>query len=531
MPKTVSPAEVKAMLSDGEELALLDVREQGRFFLDGHLFFASSLPLSALELRIADMVPRLDTRIVLCDGGEGLAGRAAARLGELGYKGARVLAGGSAGWRDAGYEVFTGFNVPSKAFGEFVEVQYHTPSVSAEELQEMMDKGEPLVVLDSRPMDEFRKMSIPTGIDVPGAELAYRVSMLAPAPDTTVVVNCAGRTRSIIGAQSLINAGIPNKVVALRNGTMGWHLAGLELEHGANRAATEPTEACLAEALAIKSRVEVRFGVREIDMATLEQWRRDDTGTVYVLDVRHPEEFEAGHLAGSRSAPGGQLVQATDVYIGTRNARVVLVDDNGVRATMTASWLIQMGWEQVRVLKDGLAGVLEEGPHVPHVPGLDAVHAEEISPEELSSSLEDASTAVLDLGYSRDYLQGHLPGAWFAIRSQLAETFSQLPPADTVVLTSLDGLAARLAAPEVAALTEGAVKVLSGGTRAWQTAGLPMTEGVENALAGLDDDALLKPYDHDKGVEDAMRLYLSWEINLVAQVKRDGDARFKHFPA
>src|SRR3546814_14009942 len=84
-------------------------------------------------------------------------------------------------------------------------------------------------------MDEYHKMNIPGGIDVPGAELVYRVRDLAPDPDTLVVVNCAGRTRSIIGCQSLINADLPNKVMALRNGTMGWHLAGLDVERGAQR--------------------------------------------------------------------------------------------------------------------------------------------------------------------------------------------------------------------------------------------------------------------------------------------------------
>ena len=78
-------------------------------------------------------------------------------------------------------------------------------------------------------------MSIPTGISVPGAELVLRARELAPRPETTLIVNCAGRTRSIIGTQSLVNAGIPNPVYALRNGTIGWTLAGQELEHGRSR--------------------------------------------------------------------------------------------------------------------------------------------------------------------------------------------------------------------------------------------------------------------------------------------------------
>ena len=70
--------------------------------------------------------------------------------------------------------------------------------------------------------------------------------------------------------------------------------------------------------------------------------------------MRSPEEFKSGHLTGSKSAPVGQLFQAIDEYVGVRNSRLVLIDDTGVRAIITASWLIQMGWEEVYVLEGGL---------------------------------------------------------------------------------------------------------------------------------------------------------------------------------
>ena len=174
-------------------------------------------------------MPRKATRIVLIDDNDGLSQRAAAVLARAGYSDLSYLDGGNAAWAAAGFELFSGVHVPSKAFGEFIEHDSGTPSVSAQELDALMRAGTDMVVLDSRPYDEYSRISIPTGINVPGAELVLRVHDIAPSPDTLVVVNCAGRTRSIIGAQSLINAGVPNKVVALRNGTMGWHLAGLDL--------------------------------------------------------------------------------------------------------------------------------------------------------------------------------------------------------------------------------------------------------------------------------------------------------------
>ena len=122
--------------------------------------------------------------------------------------------------------------MPSKAFGEFVEHESATPNISADELDALIHDRRDLVVLDSRPFDEYHRVSIPTAVNVPGAELVLRIRDLAPSLATMVVVNCAGRTRSIIGAQSLINAGVPNNVVALRNGTMGWSLAGKSCDSG-----------------------------------------------------------------------------------------------------------------------------------------------------------------------------------------------------------------------------------------------------------------------------------------------------------
>ena len=533
-PNIVSPvvgaAELRAMLIDGEELALLDVREEG-VFAKRHLLFAAPLPVSTLELRIDALVPRRSTRIVLCDDGDGLAHRAAGRLMHFGYHNVSVLQGGVAAWAAAGFELFSGMHVPSKAFGEFIEHHADTPRISATELQAKLAAKEDLIILDSRPMNEYRAMSIPGGIDCPGAELVYRINDLVKSPDTLVVVNCAGRTRSIIGAQSLINAALPNKVVALQNGTMGWELAGLTLEHGQSRSAPAPTSQGLAKAKAAADRVARRFGVRSIDRQDLERFRGEqERRTLYLFDVRSPEEYLAGHLPGSRSAPGGQLVQATDAYVGTRNARLVLIDDTGVRARMTASWLLQMGWDEVFVLDGALQEVaLKTGPEPSRVLGLDEAAATLIAADALQARLAAGGALVVDLNSSLAYRKAHIPGAWFAVRSRLKTSIGKLPPAAALVLTSPDGALARLAAPELAQLSKVPVLVLQGGTAAWKAAGFALASGGEH-MADANDDVWYKPYDHAAGVEAAMKEYLSWEIDLVQQIERDGGCRFRTFP-
>ena len=237
----ISARRVSELLAGTGELALLDVREQGVHYR-GHPFYACSAPLSRVELVIDDLVPRKDVPIVVLDGGnEGLAERAERKLKELHYPNVEILEGGCAGWKAAGLELFSGVNVPSKAFGEFVEHEYGTPRIAPGELKRVQQIKKVLVV-DTRPFEEYHRMNIPGGIDVPGADLVYRIHDLAPHPDTLVVVNCAGRTRSIIGCQSLRNAGIPNPVVALKDGTMGWELAGFTVERGSERVAPPPSE-------------------------------------------------------------------------------------------------------------------------------------------------------------------------------------------------------------------------------------------------------------------------------------------------
>jgi rhodanese-related sulfurtransferase len=296
MARPVTARTLKAMLADGQELALVDVREE-LIFSQRHLLFARSVPLSRLELKFASLVPRRTTRIVLCDDADGLVERAADVLWRAGYTNLSALDGGVAAWAAAGFELFSGVNVPSKAFGEFVEHASATPSIDAGELDRLIRGGSDMVVLDSRPFDEYRRVSIPTAVNVPGAELVLRIRDIAPSPQTMVVVNCAGRTRSIIGAQSLINAGVPNKVVALRNGTMGWNLAGLTCESGKARRAPEVSGDGLAWARSAAERVARRFGVARVDPATLARWRADDERTLYLFDVRDPAEYDAGHVA------------------------------------------------------------------------------------------------------------------------------------------------------------------------------------------------------------------------------------------
>jgi rhodanese-related sulfurtransferase len=515
--RSLSAATIKAMLDDGTELALIDVREE-LTFSQNHLLWARNVPLSRLELWFARLVPRLTTRVVLCDDNDGLAKRAATILANAGYTDLSYLRGGIAAWAAAGFVLFSGVHVPSKAFGEFVEHDSGTPSIGADELNGMMRNGADIKVLDSRPFDEYARISIPTGISVPGAELVLRVRDIVNSPETTIVVNCAGRTRSIIGAQSLINAGVPNKVVALRNGTMGWHLAGLACDSGKSARAPGVSGAGLQWAKSAAAAVARKFNVGHIDLAKLDEFRADPKRTTYIFDVRDPDEYAAGHFPGAVSAPGGQLVQATDLYAGTLGARIVLSDDKEVRALMTASWLKQMGWKDIFVLPEAGKEIKHPVRTLLGTPGGDAIDASAVI------AVNDAT--VIDLSRSPDYRRSHIPGAWFAIRSRLDRAIEKIAPVGDIVLTSEDGVLASLAVAEARALTKRPVFWLKGGNAAWSAAGFRFS--TIQRMADEPVDVWLKPYEQPSDTEAAMNAYLSWEVDLLERIKQDGTTRFMH---
>jgi len=520
LPSMSSDA-VRDALRARREIALIDAREEDPF-AQAHPLFAAQLPISRVERDAPWRLPRRDVPIVVYDDGEGIAERVARCLVETGYSQVHRLDGDLDGWRESGGELFRDVNAPSKAFGELVEHELGTPSLSADEVKALIDARADVVVLDARRLDEYRTMSIPTGISVPGAELALRVHDLAPDPATRVIVNCAGRTRSIIGAQSLVNAGIPNPVAALRNGTIGWKLAGLALAHGQDRRFPPAPVRGLAEARDAARSLAERAGASRIGLDAVHAID-DRRRTVYRYDVRTPEEFEAGHLPGFRNAPGGQLVQETDVFAPVRGARVLLADDDGVRAPMTAHWLAQMGWDVAWI--DGVARVSAE-----RTPSSLATDRSDGVVTVAPASIDSARDVVVDFSASADFVRRHVPGAWWALRSRLDEAVARIEAArgrpDRWIVTADQEVDARHAVDDLRAATSVTVTVLQGGNAGWLSAGLPVEVG-EGRLANARIDRYRRPYEGTDNPREAMQAYLDWEYGLVDQLARDGTHGFR----
>jgi rhodanese-related sulfurtransferase len=523
--QSIDAATLQAWLRDGDEIALLDVREHGQYG-EGHPFLAVSLPYSRLELDVQRLVPRRDTRLVLFDEvRSGVAERAAARLLALGYTCVCTLAGGAQAWAAAGRTLFQGQNLPSKTFGERVEQSFDVPHISPMRLQAWLAAGKPVVLLDGRTPQEHRKMTIPGAIPLPNGELALRWPSVVPDPDIPVVVHCAGRTRSIVGAQILRDIGLPNPVYALENGTQGWALEGLELERGSARelppaAGSAAREGARRAAQALADRT----GVAVLSAQQAQAWLDDVQRTTFVFDVRTAAEFEAGSQPGVQHVPGGQLLQTTDQHVGVRNARVLLLDEDGIRAPVVAAWLRRLGVEAATVsAADPLRLPIATAAALPPAP--------EVATAQALLSLRGAGQrlpVLIDLRPSASYRQGHAQGAHWSIRPRLTADARRLTEGELerpLWLLAEDEAIVRLAAQELREAGQARVSWLP--ASALTAAGWP-----QEATPRLPSDAeaidyLFFVHDRHEGNLDAARRYLQWETGLLAQCAPDELAVFR----
>lgn len=531
MSGSVTPARTLALIESDAPVAVLDIREPLEYAY-GHVPACTPVPRRDLERRLPALVPNPRTPIVLCDR-RGERGAADARwLERLGYESASYVEGGMDAWDREGYDHVeatdevhaTAFNFESKAFGERIEAHEGLPKLQPDELRAMLEaeEGPRPLVLDVRTPAEHAGKTVPGSVNAEGVDLGLYAEALR-ADGQPVVVHCAGRTRSIIGTATLRKLGVEN-VYELENGTMGWELAGYELESGSDRNAsgTDLDPERYDELRDSAERLAEAEGVSFLETSELDRLEAviDERQSVYVFDVRTRAEYEMGHLPGALSLPGGQAIQTTDQHVAVRDAEIVFVSDTHVRAAITAYWFAEMGFENVSVLRGGLSGWREAGREIVEGPderpalGADRLDelTEYVTPEELST--REARTVVVSVDTSESFEAGRVPGSRWVSRYDLEPTLGSGALADhaPVVLTCSDGTVSAYAAAQ--ARTEWGVEdvaALSGGLSAWRAEGRPVADGPgERLVEPL--DRVAPPYDQG---ERAMRAYLEWESNLV----------------
>lgn len=520
MPTPITPNDLQLRLADDAPFALIDVRDPPDYNTS-HIIGASLIPRRMLEFELSDAVPHLETPIVLCDEDEQLVHYAAATVERMGYTDVSTLIGGTNRWAFLDLPTEWGVNVPSKDFGERVEVVHHVPEIDADNLHARIERGDPLVILDTRTPEEYRRSCIPGGRSMPGGELAFRITdVLDDAPDdATVVINCAGRTRSIIGTRVLQRMSLEREVVGLKNGTAGWMLAGHELEFGADRdALPSVTPGGQAAAEQYARRCAEEDGVKLIGVEQLDLLReRSRTESVYFIDVRTDAEHEAGHIPGFRWFPGGQAVQRSDDVAVVHHAPIVFACDGIARAALTASWYRQMGHQHIYALEGGVGAwseagrALERGFQLPE-PRLLSQARDAVSTIGPADIFEQPDAVVLHVGTSQEFAGSHPPGARWAPRGSLERDVEQLVPEESTPLLTVceSGEQSLLAAQTLIGQGRRSVSAVGGGMAAYRDAGLPIEYGLTGVLSPPNDILTFGP---QRGYAD-MQHYLRWETAL-----------------
>ena len=519
MAKKIAAEDLSSLLEGNSQFALIDVREAGEYN-STHIIDSSLIPRRQLESQMSAAVPVKGCQVVICDDDGRRAGLAAETLERMGYSDVSVLDGGINQWSTRDFPTEWGSNVISKVFGEKMEVVNQVTESDATELHERIERGDKLVILDTRTPEEYQRFCIPGGRSVPGGELALRVTDITKDldKDTTVIVNCAGRTRSIIGTRVLQRMGLTN-IFGLKNGTSGWVLAGYELETGADRLdLPEPSPEGLAAAEAYADTLAAEDGVRYMDIPRLQAMLANrEKEPAFFVDVRRAEEYEAGHIPGFRWFPGGQVVQRSDDVLVVKNCPVVFACDQKARSTFIASWYRQFGFDEVYAVEGGTSawaaagldlekGVPEEAPY-----GL--AQAKErvrpLSPQDLQVA---SPQVTLFVDTSQDFARGHVPGARWAPRGWLEFHIAGLAPDKkaSIAVTGNDGANAALAGATLMDLGYENVSVLEGGMAAWNRAGLAVESGLSGVMSPPTD---MVPSGPDRNYADMMT-YLRWETAL-----------------
>jgi 3-mercaptopyruvate sulfurtransferase SseA len=183
-----------------------------------------------------------------------------------------------------------------------------------------------------------------------------------------------------------------------------------------------------------------------------------------------------------------------------------------------------MAWD-VYVL-DGVhaSNLTEKGSWQAPLPGLPKI--ESVDAATASNWLKnDSNTIAIDFSTHANYVKGHIPGAWYALRSELTNAMKKIPQADRYVITSAPCELSLFAAQELQALTDAEVLVLAGGNAAWVKAGLELEKGASH-LASPPLDRYKRPYEGTNVDMAAMQAYLDWEFGLVEQLGKDGTHHF-----
>ena len=321
----------------------------------------------------------------------------------------------------------------------------------------------------------------------------------------------------------LMLAGFDGTVAALENGTQGWTLSGRDLER--NNQPNPFPELDAAGLASSRKRADAlieRFSLQVANCDEVGRMMAAPDRTTYVFDVRSPDETMDDPLAVAEHAASGQLVQATDQWVGVRNSRLILCCDTGLRSALAAFWLSQLGYE-VHIVR-----ITDELRHMAARPIVHAAPTERIKSISASDLLAMPDATLLDMRPSTDFRAAHVKGAIWMTRPGLPKELARIGTGTIAILADTEDRA-RTYARDVVGLGFSDVVIVDGGHDALAKAGAQLTlESKHPEPAEAIDFAWFVHDRHDGNLESSRR-YLAWETGLIAQLDADEKAAFRLF--
>lgn len=283
-----------------------------------------------------------------------------------------------------------------------------------------------------------------------------------------------------------------------------------------------PTFSVMAQEDAVTSRLQMYnltlpqgYGVTSVENVVTLLAENPDA---VLIDVREVDEYAAGHLENSFNVPIRELGQNLNL-LPDLSAEIVVICKGGGRATLAATALGILGYDNVKILKGGYgAWEAAELPTTIDVFTVEASAAPEfdpvvfeavdiylttlpqgfgfVSPQNLISELADNPPVLIDVRGAEEWNAGYIDGAQHIWINEFMSRQDEWPAdKDTpIVIYCASGYRGSIATVimQLAGYTN--VRNLSGGTNGWTAAGLPLVGAVTEAAAEFDLDAYLASY-------------------------------------
>jgi len=317
-------------------VAFLDVRTR-KAYVQEFAFGAVNCPLDRFSLMIADLVPDRSTLIIMIGANKKAISNTNLILLKKKYSNVHYIKGDYQAWKKAKLPMWAGEFTLSKAFGEWIEATGKVNNIFPNKLNRMHQQPDSqLLQIDARPKIEYEKFTLPYSKHCSGGELpAY---LQKTSSKKTIIVHCAGRTRSIIAYQTLLDFNISQKKYVLNGGTQNWVLNGLE------RAYQQKSDIQKHKVNITQDKTLAKTIIQKFKLPSVARIKNIKGVHGFVIQS---EIINNQKIPYWKNVNATTLVQNTDKFIASTSTPIYIYSDIPTSAVFSVLWLTRMGYHAI----------------------------------------------------------------------------------------------------------------------------------------------------------------------------------------